>query len=110
LYHHRWADRRALPLHLFYSFTLVALLISICCILFKARILLHLLPNMSRVSIPIPNTIVCCLASLASRSTSLGFVVISISSGYVGLVPVSFLDNVVGDNHAKLLQLKFDVG
>ncbi len=60
------------------------------------------------VSLPYLSPMFVCLASLASRSASLGFCCyLDICSGYVGrLTHVSSMDNVVN----KLLQLKFDVG
>ena len=79
---YRWSDRRAHLLHLFYSFLLFALLLSLCCDSVVSRVLFHLFTDMSRVTLPLPTT--CCLlfASLASRSALLGFVVISICSRY----------------------------
>ena len=71
LYH--WSDRRAHLLHLFCSFILVVLMLSLCCDSVGSCVLFHLFPDMSRVTLPLP--IICCLlfASLASRSTCLGF-------------------------------------
>ena len=85
LYHYRWADRRALSLHLLYIL-LSLLLLSFGCDSFESRVLFHLLPYTSRVSLPLPITVVFLFASLASHSACLGLVVyLDLLSGYVGV-------------------------
>ena len=56
---YRWSDRRAHLLHLFYSFILVVLLLSLCCDSVVSRVLFHLLPYICHVTPPLPTT--CCL-------------------------------------------------
>ena len=72
-------------LHLFYSFTLVALLLSLCCDAIRVTCPIPPVTQMSRVTSPIPITF-CLLFWQALRVVARvqGFVVISISSGYVG--------------------------
>ena len=94
--HHPWrsrscflfrSDRRAHLLHLFYSFTLVVLLLSICCVLLCHVSFPHV-THMSRVTLPYPLPFVWCL-SLASRSASLGYCrYLDMLSGYAGCLEV----------------------
>ena len=53
--------------------------------LFESRVLFHLLPHISRVSLPLPIAFVCLFASLASRSAvSPMCVYLDLLSGYAG--------------------------
>ena len=52
----------------YFTFLLSLFLLSFGCDSFESRVLFHLLPKISRVSLPLPIAVVCLFASLASRS------------------------------------------